>query len=164
MALLAASNAELGIIRAKGPSGLCKTFWILSSLEGLIRLYISKMPFSCTTKHSPEVHVHDNIIDFKKIFSKMIDYFRNFQKLNPSKISHYIPAVAWTASWIVHHFSFYWLHQYYKQSYRGGGWWGAIKWRVNPPCKMKDPNGISWCYFQLHTKQLNRFSAISLTK
>jgi len=40
-------------------------------------------------RNIPEVHVHDNGIDFKKIFSKMLDYFRNFWKLNPSKISHY---------------------------------------------------------------------------
>jgi len=26
---------------------------------------------------------------FEKIFSKMLDYFRNFRKLNPSKISHF---------------------------------------------------------------------------
>ena len=28
--------------------------------------------------------MHDNVNDFKK--SKMLDYFQNFQKLNPSKI------------------------------------------------------------------------------
>ena len=26
-----------------------------------------------------EVHVHDNFIDFEKMFSKMLDYFQNFQ-------------------------------------------------------------------------------------
>ena len=39
-----------------------------------------------------EVHMHDNIIDFEKIFSEMLDSFRNFRKLNPSKNSRYTVA------------------------------------------------------------------------
>ena len=35
------------------------------------------------------MHMHDNFIDFEKIFLNMYDYLQNFQKLNPLKISHY---------------------------------------------------------------------------
>ena len=41
------------------------------------------------TKHSVSVHACIITINFEKIFSKMLDYFRNFRKLNLSKISRY---------------------------------------------------------------------------
>ena len=52
-ALLAASLAELGIRRTKGPSGLDKTLLILSSLEDSIRLiYFRSVVFADGYKHS----------------------------------------------------------------------------------------------------------------
>ena len=30
----------------------------------------------------PKVHVHDNVMDFKKIFLKMLDLFSKFLKIN----------------------------------------------------------------------------------
>ena len=72
----------------------------------------------------------------------------------------YTQAVEWIASWITHHF--YWLHQYHKHSYRGesGGWWpwGAMKWFVNPLCKLKTAKWHQLVLFSVShntTKQLN---------
>jgi len=60
----------------KGPSGLGKTPRILSSLEGLIHLkYFRSTIFREQLRNILEVQVHDNVIDFEKIFSKMLDYF-----------------------------------------------------------------------------------------
>ena len=64
-----------------------RTVWFrqntLHCLEGLICLKYFRSAFI------PETHLHDNVIDFKKIFLKMFDYFQNFQKLNLLKISRY---------------------------------------------------------------------------
>ena len=53
--------------------------------------------------------MHDKIYDYisylaisKKIFSKMLDYFRNFQKLNPSKISRYTVSSVWLEKYDKH--------------------------------------------------------------
>ena len=85
-ALLASSIAELGIICTKGPSGLGKTIWILSSLEGSICLKIRNCFRSAIFlggyKHSGSACAC--------ACWKMLDYFWNFRKSNPSKISHYI--------------------------------------------------------------------------
>ena len=83
---MAASIAELGIRLAKGQSGLGKTLWILSFLEGSICLKY----FRSAIIHGPlipEVHMHDK-------FQKII--FENawlLWKLNPSKISCYAVSI-----------------------------------------------------------------------
>ena len=60
------------------------------SLEGSICLkYFRSAIIRGPLRNILEVHVHDNLLIFGKIFSKMFDYFRNFQKLNISKIFHY---------------------------------------------------------------------------
>ena len=91
--LLAVLIAELGIRRAKEQYGLGKTLWFFSSLEGSIRLkYFISTIIRWPLRNILEVcmHVHGNFINFEKIFSKMLDYFRNFRKLSPSKVSRYM--------------------------------------------------------------------------
>ena len=56
-------------------------------------LIIQKCQFCEPQRNTPEVHVHDNIIDFEKIFLKMLEIFEGFLKfsnINPLKISHYM--------------------------------------------------------------------------
>ena len=79
-ALLVVSVAEHGIRRAKEPSGLGKTLCILSCLNGLIRLNISDVSLfvGCYKTFRKCTCMLDNIINLKKIFSKMLDYFCNF--------------------------------------------------------------------------------------
>ena len=54
-----------------------------------VPLPLRSVIFRGPLRNIAEVPVHDNIISFEKIFSKMLDYFQNFQKLNPLKIFHY---------------------------------------------------------------------------
>ena len=42
-----------------------------------------KCHFSWVATNILEVHVHDNVIDFEKVFLKMLDYFRNFKNYKP---------------------------------------------------------------------------------
>ena len=42
--------------------------------------------------------MHDNTVDFEKIFSKMLDVFLKFSKINPSKISRYTVCVLCSTS------------------------------------------------------------------
>ena len=59
-------------------SGLGKTLSrrILSSLEGSIRLkYFISAVIREPLQNIPEVRVHNNFINFEKIFSTMLDYF-----------------------------------------------------------------------------------------
>ena len=53
-----------------------------------------------------EVHVPNNFINFQKIFSKMLDYFGSFQKLNLSKDSRYTP---YTVSIIIWELVYTWF-------------------------------------------------------
>ena len=55
----------------------------------MLKIFL-ELPFSWVATNIPEAYVHNNVIDFKKIFSKMLEYFQNFQKLNPLKISCYM--------------------------------------------------------------------------
>jgi len=92
--LLAASIVELGIRRAKGPYTSAwfrqntLNYFFFRGFDAF-KIIISKVPGAGRYETFRKFrHVYNNVIDFKKIFSKMLDYFRNFRKLNPSKISY----------------------------------------------------------------------------
>ena len=70
-ALLAVSILKHGIRCAKGPSGLGKTLWILCFY--MLKIF-QRCHFRGPLRNTPEVHMHDNIIDFEKIFLKMLYY------------------------------------------------------------------------------------------
>ena len=77
-ALLEVTIAGLGFRHAKTPSGLGKHFeFFLLSVKGLIRLKYFRS-VSCYKAFLKCTCMMMLAIDFKKIFSKMLDYFRNF--------------------------------------------------------------------------------------